>query len=59
MTSFSCDTLFAQIEDDLAMPRDYQLGGGSSGDAFTVTSFSGENIMPDLKMMQVLPGDAN
>ena len=40
MEFFSCNNLFAQIGDDAVIPRDYQLGGGSCGAAFTVTSYS-------------------
>ena len=35
-----CGILLAQIGDDAVIPRDYQLGGGSGGAAFTVTYYS-------------------
>ena len=53
--SFSCDTVFAKIEYDAVMIRDYRLCGGSGGGAFTRTPFYGENSMLDLEMMQVSP----
>ena len=43
VTFLSCDTFFDQIRDDAVIPRDYQLGSGSRGGAFTVISSSSEN----------------
>ena len=43
VTPFYYYTFFAQVRDDTVMPRDYQLGRGSSGAAFKINSLYGEN----------------